>query len=249
MGRWIRSEARLLVAVLLLAVLLNVPYGRYALYPFVILSTWIHETWHGIAALLAGGSIRDLSIYPDGSGLARTMRPATAWATALVASAGYMGTAVTGGLLLVFRRLRGAGRYGLGLLGIAMLATVLLLVRNAFGMAMVALVGVLLLGTAMVARPSTSGFVFAFVAATCCLNAVTSIGDLFSANLVVNGQPAGGSDATTVAQTLGLPYWFWAALWLVWSLGWTALGIRFPLRARSGSRSGTPPARQSRRST
>ena len=48
-GELFAREKRLLRAILLIVILLNAPVGKYILYPFVIFSTWIHESFHGIA--------------------------------------------------------------------------------------------------------------------------------------------------------------------------------------------------------
>ena len=50
-------DKRLLRAILLIVILLNAPVGQYILYPFMLFSTWIHELFHGLAALSVGGSI------------------------------------------------------------------------------------------------------------------------------------------------------------------------------------------------
>ena len=50
-------DRRLLRAILFIVILLNVPVGDYLLYPFMLFSTWIHELFHGLAALSVGGSI------------------------------------------------------------------------------------------------------------------------------------------------------------------------------------------------
>ena len=40
---------------LILALQGLVPYGGYLLYPFTLLSTWVHEMGHGVTALLRIG--------------------------------------------------------------------------------------------------------------------------------------------------------------------------------------------------
>ena len=50
-------DKRLLRAILLIVILLNAPVGQYVLYPFMLFSTWIHELFHGLAAISLGGSI------------------------------------------------------------------------------------------------------------------------------------------------------------------------------------------------
>ena len=72
-------------------------------------------------------------------------------------------------------------------------------------------------------KPEVANFLFSLLAATCGLNAVTSINSLFSASLVVNGQQVDHSDAHAVASYLFGSHKIWAALWLGFSvliLGW-----------------------------
>ncbi len=218
MKKFLMSEQRLLTALVVLVVLLNVPYGRYVLYPLMIFSTWIHEMCHGIAAVIVGGSIVKLEVFPDGTGLAQTMRPTSAFATAWVASAGYVGTSVIGALMMWFRKRKSAGKVGLTILGALMLLSVAFYVRNSFGIGAVLAIGLVLGVAGWSLKPELSGWLYTFVAATCCLNAITSIQVLFSSNLVVNGVAAGGSDAHTVAGALWLPYWFWAVIWIVFGV-------------------------------
>jgi hypothetical protein len=221
-----------------------VPYGRYALYPFMIFSTWVHEMCHGVAALLIGGGVDKLEVYPDGSGLCFTYRPDGALAQAWVACAGYLGTAVIGSALLVFRRRPLAGRIGMTAIGGLMLLSTVLFVRNLFGLLAVPLIAVGLGAAGVKLKEELSGWLYSFVAATCCLNAVTSIQVLFSTNLVVNGAPAAGSDAHTVADALLLPYWFWASLWLVTSIVLMLLALRFHLKGKpvAAATTGAPAA-------
>lgn len=229
MTDFMRRESRLLGALAVLIVLMNVPYGNYVLYPFTLFSTWVHEMCHGIAALLVGGEFRSLEVFKDGSGLAYSTRPDTRLANAWVASAGYNGTALFGMVLLLLRRLPRVGRLGTALLGALMLISVVFWVRNLFGVVAIGVIGTLLLLAGLKTADELGELLFALLAATCSLNAITSIQVLYSSNLVVNGKPSGGSDATSVADALLLPSWIWATTWLVLALVVTLVGLRFPL--------------------
>lgn len=45
-----QRDKRLLRAIVVITIVLNLPgAGKYVLYPFMIFSTWIHETFHGLA--------------------------------------------------------------------------------------------------------------------------------------------------------------------------------------------------------
>ena len=48
------SHGMLLLAVLVIVVAWQVPYGPQALYPLTLLATFAHEMGHGLTALLAG---------------------------------------------------------------------------------------------------------------------------------------------------------------------------------------------------
>ena len=217
MQRTLAREGRLILAAVVLVALMNLPYGRFVLYPFTLFSTWIHEMCHGIAALMLGGSIERIRIFPDGSGLAYTVRPTGRIPTAIVASAGYVGTSLIGAAMLLVRNRRRAGTIGLGLLGSAMIVTALLWVRNPFGLAATTVLGALLLASTR-APTEWAGRLYTFLAVTCCLNAITSIRILFGKNLVVGGKPAGAGDAQTVADALFLPAPLWAASWMALAL-------------------------------
>ena len=220
-----RGEGRLLVAVLLLVLFSNVPYGDYALYPFALFGTWVHEVGHALAALAMGGRVDHIQLFPDTSGLAYTAT-SSRLAQATVSSAGYVGTAVFGGLLLALRRHPEAGRVGLALLGASMLGTGLLWVRNGFGLVAVGVLGVALLGAGLRLPRTASLAVFTFLAASTSLNAITSIRALFGSVQRVNGQPAGMTDARAVADLLVIPWFLWASGWFVLALACTWAGLR-----------------------
>lgn len=270
LGKALVESRVLLGGLLALLVLSNIPYGSYILYPFELFSTWIHETCHGLAALAVGGSFLELHLYADTTGRALSRLPNSNTSRVIVASAGYIGTTLFGGLLLMLlrptrfsRSIAGItiaallalvvfqvkpwtgifllllfvgtiallafasppqdiGQYGLFTLGVLMLAT-LLYARSMFTVGALVLMGGALVAMGIRSSPAVGQFMFSLLAATCGLNALTSINVLFSPNLVVNGQRSGASDAHAVAHYLFGSHKLWASLWLVFSalfLGW-----------------------------
>ncbi|KAL7509709.1 hypothetical protein ACHAXN_011950 [Cyclotella atomus] len=115
-------------AIFVIVLLLNVPIGRFILYPFILFWTWIHELFHGLAAISVGGKIDWLNIYPDGSGLAYTVIPDGIFQRVWVAAAGYQGIAIVGGILLMFRRTALGVRVGTCGIGLIMLLSCILFV-------------------------------------------------------------------------------------------------------------------------
>jgi len=219
-----------------LLVLLNVPYGNYVLYPFALFGTWVHELCHGLAALAVGGSVSQIEIFPDTSGLAWTS-PGGRLQRAVVASAGYTGTAVGGGLLLLFRRRALAGRLGLVLLGTVMTLSALVWVRNIFGTPAILAMGAALIVAGWKLPDELSGWLYTFLATVTSLDAVTSIQNLFGSTHLVNGSPS-STDARTVGELLLIPWFAWASGWMVLAIVCAFLGLRYALPASQPPRAG-----------
>jgi len=221
-----RRDGRLILITVLIIVLMNVPYVQWALYPFTVFSTWIHELCHGLAAVMAGGSISKLEIFPDTSGLAYTVVNPNR--RGFVSSAGYQGTAVIGMLLLLVRRTKRGPRSGTMGVAIMMILSVILWVRNPFGVCFILLLGFLL---ALAAWRLPSGYMrnlYVCLAVTCSLNAITSARNLYGSNHVVNGQES-STDAHTMADLKGGSAAVWATVWLVLALLLTLAGILFAI--------------------
>jgi hypothetical protein len=87
----------LVIAIALTIFLVFLPFAHIITYPFLIFSTFIHETAHAIAALLTGGQVESLIVRTDGSGLTSTRGGLRFF----VSSAGYIGTTLFGALLLI----------------------------------------------------------------------------------------------------------------------------------------------------
>ncbi|MEE2828871.1 MAG: M50 family metallopeptidase [Myxococcota bacterium] len=229
-----RHDRRLLLALLTIVVLLNVPFGNYVLYPFKLFSTWVHEMGHGLAALLVGSTIDNLKVFSDGSGLATTLSPPGGGgriSRAIIASAGYLGTSIVGAMLLSLRRFRRIERIGTIGFGLLMALSAILWVRNGFGFFAILVIAAALILAGLKLKQGGASFLFALLAATCSLNALTSIQTLFGGTRQVGGEVVEHTDAHTVAAQLFLPYWFWAGRWLITSVGLLFVGLRLGLRA------------------
>ena len=75
-----------------------IPLNLHLLFtPLKLYTTAIHETWHAIMALITGGSIVDIKLNLDGSGSV-THRGGI---SLLTTPAGYIGTSLTGALLVL----------------------------------------------------------------------------------------------------------------------------------------------------
>ncbi|HYV99439.1 MAG TPA: M50 family metallopeptidase [Gemmatimonadaceae bacterium] len=194
-------------------------WGEYVLYPFKLFTTWIHETSHAITALLVGGSVDSITIARNTSGLTRSLLPPSRIAQGLVSSAGYMGAAIAGCLLIASTRVSKRTRPILIVLGALMLLTAAIWIRNGFGFGVVLAWGIALVLLARYASSDVARFVVSFLAVQVALNAVYDIRILF----LIQGAP---TDAASMASLFLLPAWFWAGLWMLLSLGLLAVTLR-----------------------
>lgn len=200
---WVAASVSLVVSL--------TPWAHILLYPFKLFTTWVHECSHAFAAMLVGGSVASITIDPDTSGLTRSLVPASRLARGLVSSAGYLGAAVVGCLLMAATRVERWSHAILYGLGACLFLTLVIWMGNAFGAVVVLAWGLVLV---LLARKGVAGavrFVLSLLAVQVALNAVFDIRVLF----LVKGGP---SDAATMARLFLLPAWFWASAWMLMSL-------------------------------
>ena len=90
------------------------PWALPLLYPFKLFTTWVHESSHALMTLLVGGRVTAVTIEPNTSGLTHGLVPASRIARGLVASAGYLGAALVGCLLMAATRVEPEELIGIG---------------------------------------------------------------------------------------------------------------------------------------
>jgi hypothetical protein len=120
-----RASALILVVAAALTLALSVlPFGGVLTYPFRIFVTYVHESSHVIATLLTGGRALGMNVDPDGSGVAYHR----GGVGIIVSSAGYLGSTLFGGFLLLLCGRQAVARRTLVWLGVATFAVTLLFV-------------------------------------------------------------------------------------------------------------------------
>ena len=205
----VRTHRNVQVMILLLVVCAigwNMPYASTLLYPFKLFVTCIHEACHALAARFTGGNVAVISIAPDESGLTMSMggvRP-------IVTMAGYLGTAVFGGVLIWWGRRPESARSVLQSIGVVIIALTLFYGGGGFfSFLWMALIGVAIL---MIARKAPQSFCHTFLlflAVITTISAVMDIEVLFMASVLSDAQ----SDAKTMEQLTMVPAVVWSVLW------------------------------------
>ena len=206
-----RAGSWLWAAVMVSLVVSLTPWARFLLYPFKLFTTWVHESGHALMTVLVGGRVTSITIEPDTSGLTHSLVPVGRAARGLVASSGYLGAAVVGCLLMAATRVEKWAHVILLSLGACMLLTLVLWMRNLFGILVVLAWGVALIALARQGIGNAPRFLLSLLAIQVALNSVYDIRVLF---LIGRRQ----SDAATMARLFLLPAWAWATAWMLVSV-------------------------------
>ncbi|MGI8825402.1 MAG: M50 family metallopeptidase [Chloroflexota bacterium] len=207
----------LILAVVLVAVVGSLPFGSWALYPFALFVTLVHESGHAIATLLTGGSVQSIKIAPDLSGLTTS----AGGVQALIAPAGYLGATLVG-VALLLTPLR-FSRWALGALAAAPLAAILLFhPASLFAAAWCVVFAAGLIAAAWKLRPRLRAFLQIFLGVEAGLNAFRDLMTL----LFISGSGAHiHTDAENMSRALFLPPMVWAVSWTVISVALVAAAL------------------------
>jgi len=207
------------------------------LWPLKLLVVMMHESGHALAALLVGGSVERVSLAGNQSGQCLSLLPPSALGQIVVYSAGYVGSAVAGGVLLVLTLRYKVRRFVLGAAAAWLVVMAALYVRDGFTLLFCAGTATALALGAKYLPADAVDVVNLFIAAFSGLYAVFDLrDDLWSANRAQ-------SDAAFLAQITYVPAIVWAVLWTAASLGIVGWAIWLSVRPlRAGRVSATPPA-------
>lgn len=201
----------------------RLPGFEWLLYPFRLFNTFVHELSHGIAAVATGGSFRRFMVHADLTG--------TAWSAGgirwIVSSAGYIGSALFGGLLTILSARGVSARAVLFGLGLALGGMCILFVTNAFGV----VAGLLLAGALCLAGRQLpklwADTLLLLLAVQMMLNALESVFDLVAISRFAPGMT---TDAQNMAQATGAPALVWAVLWSVIAIVILVMSLRVAYR-------------------
>jgi hypothetical protein len=196
------------LALILLAVTLL--WSTWLVYPLKILVVFFHELSHGLAAILTGGSIVEIQLQKEQGGVCITQ----GGNRFLTLSAGYLGSLLFGGTILVMAARSRNDKRITATLGVILLAVTLLFVRPWFGFGMLFGLGsaaVLLLAACYLGKTGND-WLLQTIGLTSCLYAVLDIkSDILD-------RPELRSDARMLAELTGIPTLLWGIAWLIVAL-------------------------------
>jgi len=162
-------------AVILYIILSFIPIVHYVIYPFKLFSTFVHESCHGLASIFTGGSWHKFLIGSDGSGLAYT----SGGLRMFIIPAGYIGTALIGGILLLLSSKPGRANAILIVIAIIISAITIIFARNTAAIILGIGFALVIILIAIKTKGFFPAFFLNFLAVSLSLNALLDVRVLF----------------------------------------------------------------------
>ena len=199
------------IALLLIFISIVLLWNTVVIYPLKIFVVFMHEVSHGLAAMATGGSIVKIEINQHEGGLALTRGGSRFWTL----SAGYLGSLLWGGVILLLAARTRFGKAVSVLIGIGMVAITIGFGSDMFTYLFGIGFGVVLILLGLFLPEVVNDWILRVIGVTSCLYAILDIKSdvLDRSNL--------RSDARMLSEVTIFPTLFWGILWIVIAIGLT----------------------------
>ncbi|MDP7132428.1 MAG: M50 family metallopeptidase [Planctomycetota bacterium] len=198
-----RATAKLILILICVVLFWNSIF----LYPLKVLVVMFHEFSHGFAAILTGGSIVEIQLSPHQGGFCVTM----GGNRFLTLTAGYLGSLLCGGFILVMAARTDLDEIISWVLGIFMVVMALLYVRPfmSFGFIFVCVTGAAMIAAGEFLSERVNDLILKTIGLTSCAYAILDI------KSDVLDRPELRSDAVMLAREIGGHSVVWGVIWIV----------------------------------
>lgn len=205
-------RSRWLIRNFTVAFVLLVLWDTFLVKPLRVLVVLLHEIFHALAALITGGGVNTIEVISHRTGLTSLY----GGAPVVVYSAGYLGTAFFGALLLgsAYRWPVKRSLY-LGI-GVLLLVNTLVFVRTPFGWAY-GLVAGLFFVTLFFKEFRYSAYFMDLIGVMCVVDVVYDVTGFFLAY--------SRNDAAILSRTVGLPYYLILSVWTLAGVAMVAAAL------------------------
>ncbi|KAK3359870.1 peptidase M50B-like-domain-containing protein [Lasiosphaeria hispida] len=201
--------------VVAIALLWNIPYVRWSLWPFKMLVIAFHEFGHAITCVLTGGHVKSISLDPREGGVTHMQ----GGKSALTLPAGYLGSSLIGALLILCGFNIVASKVASIIVGVCFLLTLWWGRRDWLTIMTILLAVGLLVGCWFIAKAEALRYVILFIGVMSSLYSVWDICD----DLIL--RKVNSSDASVFAKRYGGSSQCWGVIWSIISLLFMVAGI------------------------
>ncbi|KAJ5217948.1 uncharacterized protein N7498_000047 [Penicillium cinerascens] len=203
------------VYVVVIALLWNLPYVRWSLWPFKMLVIAFHEFGHASTACCTGGRVKSISLDPHEGGVTHMQ----GGISAVTLPAGYLGSSIIGALLIFAGFDIVASKVASIILGICFLLTLWWARKDWLTIMTILLAVALLVACWFIAHGEALRWVVLFIGVMSALYSVWDICD----DLIL--RKVNTSDASVFASKYGGSSQCWGLIWSIISLVFMAVGI------------------------
>ena len=188
---------------LLAAAVIFLGWHTPILYPLKLFVVFLHELSHGIAAWVSGGSLERFVVDADEGGHAISR----GGSQFLVLNAGYLGSLLWGGGIMIFSARTSADKYLSFALGLLVAGVSLFFARNVFGFFFGLAFGGALSASGWYLNTHKNDLLLRTIGLTTCIYVLFDItSDVLMRSYLL-------SDARMLAQLTGIPTVVWGVLW------------------------------------
>ncbi|WP_294220709.1 M50 family metallopeptidase [uncultured Shimia sp.] len=208
---------------LTLTLLITLLWNTDVLLPLRILTVFLHELSHAVAAIVTGGEVLGLSVSPNEGGLVTARGGNPFWIT----SAGYLGSLLIGAALFILALRTHWDRTIIAMFGLITLLVAAFYVRDLFALGFTLATGAAMLLASLYLSLEINDMILRTIGISSMIYAPLDIFDdtIRRAHL--------RSDARILAEHVGGSTLFWGGLWLVISMGVIVLTLRYGLPQNS----------------
>lgn len=199
------------IALLLIFIAIVLLWNTMVIYPLKIFVVFMHEVSHGLAAMATGGSIVKIEINQHEGGLALTRGGSRFWTL----SAGYLGSLLWGGVILLLAARTRLGKVVSVFIGIGMVAITIGFGSDMFTYLFGIGFGVVLILLGLFLPEVVNDWILRIIGVTSCLYAILDIkSDILDRSHL-------RSDARMLSEVTFLSTEVWGIIWIVIAIGLT----------------------------
>ncbi|WP_082231946.1 M50 family metallopeptidase [Halobacillus massiliensis] len=212
-------KLQIIVSLILAFILTQAPIiGKY----FAMVNTMIHETGHSLMALMTGGHVRNISLFPNTSGV--TMTGHSSWFSQFLTSiSGYVFASFVS-YLFFYLISKGNYRWMIYLLLGFLIINLLFWVRNGYGLFWIITFGALFIWLLRSGNQTLIQYMLVFIASLVLIEAVTSAFEIMWISFY---SPQQAGDAANLAALTGfIPALIWGVLFFAQALYFASLSLQ-----------------------
>ena len=205
---------------IVLVILFYLTWNTKIAYPFVVITTFLHEISHALAFVMTGGTVLEFNVHADGSGTV----PGYNGSLFFIFSSGYVGSCLFGSILYLLAARTNWDRWILGFFGVGVLALTIGFSGNSFSLFFSLMTAIVALGLAKFAPTQLCDFLLRFIGLSSMLYPVN---DMYR-TIILNSNLR--TDAFMLAERVGGTTLMWGLLWMIVSLVIIALTLKLSFK-------------------